>query len=192
MKIDKTERKLEHFANAILHEANIQKSKAKNEALANHNRHIEETLASTARRINVMMRAGQDEIVRGANRQISKSKVQSITKYVEARKQQIDRLFVDVQAKLASLTQEPEYEAYMIQRVKQVQELNQDFAIIILSPHDMRLENAIKAATGLMPEAGSHDYIGGFILLDAARTVRADYTFKTRLAQAKKRFCYDS
>lgn len=192
MKIDKTERKFEYFANAILNEANIQKSKEKNEALAKHSRHIEETLESTARRINVMMRAGQDEIIRSANRQISKAKVHAITHYVEARKQQIDRLFVDIQAKLASLTQEPEYETYMIQRIKQVQELNKNFAIIKLSPHDMRLENAIKMATGLMPKAGSHDYIGGFILLDAACKIRADYTFKTRLTQAKKRFCYDS
>jgi len=192
MKISKTERKLEYFANAILNEANIQKSREKNEALAKHNRHIEDMLESTARRINVMMRAGQDEIIRSANRQISKAKVHAITQCVEARKQQIDRLFVDIQAKLASFSQEPEYETYMIQRIKQVKELNKNFAIIKLSPHDMRLENAIKTATGLAPEAGSHDYIGGFILLDAARKIRADYTFKTRLVQAKKRFCYDS
>jgi len=192
MKITKTERKLEYFANTILHEANLQKSREKNEAFTKHNRHIQETLESTARRINVMMQAKQDEITRSANRQISKAKVYAITQYVEARKQQIDRLFVDIQAKLASFTQEPEYENYMIQRIKQVQELNQNFAVIKLSPHDMRLENAIKTTTGLVPEAGSHDYIGGFILLDSARKVRADYTFKTRLIQAKKRFHYDS
>ena len=189
MIIDKTERKLEYFTTAILHEANMQKMHAKNESIAKHNKHIEEALESATRRVNVLQRAGRDEIARAANRQISKAKVQAMTKHVEIRKQQIDRLFVAIQAKLAQFTQEPEYENYLINRINQVRGT---FSIVQLSPHDMRLENAIKTATGLLPEAGSPDYIGGFILLDAARKIRADYTFSTRLAQAKKRFCYDS
>jgi len=189
--LNKTERKLEYFTTAILHEAKIQKLHAKNETIAKHSKHIEETLEGAARRINVMLRAERDEIARSANRQISKAKVHAMAKCVEVRKQQIDRLFVTIEAKLASFTQEPEYESYMINRINEVCKLGKLFSIVKLSPHDMRLETAVKAATGLLPEAGRHDYIGGFILLDTASKIRADYTFSTCLARAKKKFCYD-
>lgn len=193
MKIDKTERKLHYFANAIMHEANLQKRSMLNEAISHHNWQITEALESTARRVNVMLRASQDEITRDANRQISKAKVQAMAGYVDTRKQQIDRLFVAIQGKLASFTQEPEYETYLINRIKKIREISGgQFSVVKLSPHDMRLENTIKTATGLAPEAGNHDYIGGFILLDHARKLRADFSFKTRLMQAKKGFCYDS
>ena len=191
MKNEKTERKLQYFANVVAHEVEAKKRHVKSAAAVKHNKYIEETLEAAARRVNVMMRAKQDEIKRDANRQIAKAKVHAMAGFVQTRKEQIDRLFVGVQGKLARFTQEAEYENYLINRIKQVQKSGL-FSIIKLSPHDMRLESAIKTATGLAPEVGSHDYIGGFILLDANRRIQADYTFRTRLMQAKKEFCYDS
>ena len=190
---EKADRKLQYFANALKIEVEAKKRHIKNEAMINQQRYMSENIESASRRIKVMLQAKQDEIKRNANRQISKAKVNDMAKYVQLRKDQIDKLFVSVQAKLARFTQNEEYTAYLIQRIQQIQNSGSFpvFSIIKLSPFDMRLEDTIKTKTRLAPEAGSHDYIGGFILLDTNRGVRADYTFKTLLAQTKKEFRYD-
>jgi len=191
MLTEKTERKLEYFANTMHHIVEAKKQKAKHEATAGLTKTASEALESATRRNKVMLQAKQDEIKRGANRQVAQAKVRAIAQHVQTRKHQIDRLFVEVQAQLAQFTQEAEYENYQIARIKQAQGIS-DFSIVQLSPYDMRFEASIKTATGLMPEAGGHDFIGGFILFNETRSIQVDYTFKTLLSIAKKGFSYDT
>ena len=191
MLTEKNERKLEYFANTMHHIIETKKQKAKQEAAAGLTKTASEALESITRRNKVLLKANQDEIKRNANRQTAQAKVQAIARYVKIRKNQIDHLFVEVQAQLAQFTQAAEYESYLIQRIKQVQTLS-DFSIIQLSPHDMRLEKAIQSAAELVPEEGNHDFIGGFILLNEARSMQVDCTFKTLLSLAKKEFSYDT
>jgi len=191
MLTEKTERKLEYFANTMQHIVEAKKQKAKNETTTGLTKTASEALDSITRRNKVMFQAKQDEIKRSANRQAAQAKVRAIAEYVQTRKHQIDRLFVDVQAQLAQFTQEAEYENYLIARIKKTQDIS-DFSIVLLSPHDIRLEAAIRTATGLIPETGNHDFIGGFILLNEARSIQVDYTFKTLLSIAKKEFSYDT
>jgi len=191
MNAEKTERKLEYFANTMHHIVEAKKQKAKQETTAGLSKTASEALESIARRNKVILKAKQDEIKRSANRQIAQAKVRALARYVQMRQHQIERLCVDVQAQLAQFTQETEYESYLIGRITQVQDIG-DFSIVQLSPHDMRLEAAITAATGLLPEAGCHDFVGGFILVNQTRSIQMDYTFKTLLSIAKKEFSYDA
>ena len=186
-----SDRKLEYFENTILQSVEREKAKAKNQAARHFNRIASEALETAARRNKVMLLAKQDEIRRNANSQITRAKVQAMAKYVEVRKQQIDRLFEEIEGCLAKFTQEPEYENYLTQRIIQAQNLG-DFAVVKVSPHDARFNKTITTATKLAPETGSQDYIGGFILLNAGRTIQMDCTFKTYLAMAKKEFVYDT
>ena len=187
---EKIERKLEYFANTMKHEVEARKSQAKSETTAALTKSTATALESAARRNKIMLRVKHGELQRNANRQISQAKVQEMAKFVNARKQLIDRLFVEIAAQLAGFTQEAEYESYLLEHIKESM-AGRDFSIIKLSPHDMRLGENIKSATGLTPESGEPDLIGGFILLNELRTIQADYSFKARLAAAKKAFAYD-
>ena len=187
---EKIERKLQYFANTMQHEVETKKLQSKLEASSTQTKSVAAILESTTRHNKVMLQAKRNELQRSANRQIAKAKVHSMTKYVETRKQQIDKLFVDVAAQLAQFTQSDKYEDYLLEQIKKVM-LAYKFAIIQLSPLDMRLEDAVKIATGLTLEIGEHDFIGGFVLLNESRSVRADHTFKTRLLALKKDFAYD-
>jgi len=187
---EKTERKLEYFANTMQHTIEAKKRTTKIEAEAKLNKTATETLEVISRRNKVILQAKQNDLQRIASRQIAQAKVKAMSRCIQTRQRQIDYLFIEIQAQLAQFTQSAEYESYLIKHITQAQQ-NSNFFIVKLSPHDMRFEATIKNATGLVPEAGHHDFIGGFIALNEARTIQADYTFKTRLLTAKKEFAYD-
>ena len=189
-KSEKIERKLEYFANTMMQEVEAKKSLAKLESTTTLTKSTAAAFEAATRHNRVMLQAKQGELQRNANRQIAQAKVQEMTQYVKTRKQQIDRLFIEIAAQLAAFTQKAEYEDYLLERIKEAQS-GHDFSIIKLSPHDMRLDTKIKSATGLTPEAGDQDFIGGFILLNELRTIQADYSFKARLSAAKKAFAHD-
>jgi len=186
---DINERKLQYFAETIQHEVTTRKQQALQQAAALHKKNALTAISAAKRRNKIEIVAMQNEMQRDANKQVAQAKVQAISAYVQTRDQLADRLCIDVTARLAAFTQDEKYENYMITRIKHMMALLKPpvaFAIIKLSPHDMRFESNIKDATGLTAEVGSQDYIGGFILLDEARSVQADYTFKTLLDLAKK------
>lgn len=187
---EKTERKLEYFANTIQQTIEIKKRDAKNKTEVSINKTATETLEAIARRNKIMLQVKQNELKKIAGRQVAQAKVQAMSRYVQIRKQQIDRLFIEIQAQLAQFTQSAEYETYLLECIKKAQQ-NGEFLIVKLTPHDMRFEETIKAATGLIPEAENQDLIGGFVILNEARTVQVNYSFKMRLSMAKEAFIYD-
>ncbi|MCL2285019.1 MAG: hypothetical protein FWC32_01485, partial [Firmicutes bacterium] len=155
-----SDRKLEYFENTIMQDVERERAKARNQASRHLNRVASEAIETATRRNKVIIQTKHEEIRRNANSQITRAKVKAIAKYVEIRKQQIDRLFEEIENSLAKFTQEPGYENYLVHRIKQVQHFG-DFAIVKLLPHDTRFKEAIAAATKLAPETGSQDYIGG-------------------------------
>jgi len=187
---EKLERKLTYFANAMQQQLDEKKHQATLAANSENQKSTAATLESTTRRNKIMLTAKRGELQRDANRKIAHAKVKAMAEYVASRKNLIDRLFVEIAAGLASFTQEDGYKSYLIERIEKAKTAY-TFSIVKLSPHDMRLEDAIKTATGLTPETGKDDYIGGFVLLNESRSVMVDHTFKTRLQAAKKEFVYD-
>lgn len=184
------ERKFQYFSEAI--DQVVQGNRIRLRALAEMERdkNISLSLDTALRRNKVLIQAKQGELQRQANKDIAHAKVRAMSQLVEARKQQINRLFVAVAANLAHFTQDPGYADYLIQHIHKVSTVY-DFAYIQLSPFDMRLENKIQAATNLIPEQGHSNFIGGFILISQNRNIRLDQTFKTRLDVARKDFAYD-
>ena len=190
MQAEKLERKLTYFADTIQQELGTKKRQATLAATTESQKSTTTTLETATRHNKIMLTAKQGELQRNANRQIAHAKVRAMAEFVELRLRQIDRLFVEIAAGLASFTQEAGYEDYLIERIEKAKAAY-DFSIVKLSPHDMRLEETIKTVTGLTPEMGNQEYIGGFVLLNERRSVMADHTFRTKLLAAKKEFAYD-
>ena len=187
---DKNESKLTYFANTIHDMVETKKREARQQTNMRLSKMAAEALAHASRHHQMSLAATRDEEKRRANRHIAKAKVRAMSAYAQTRHQEIDRLFTDIEAKLAAFTLEASYEAHLIEHIQYSQTVSQ-FSIVRLSPQDMHLKGAIQNATGLTPEAGEADYIGGFMLLNAARSIQMDCTFKTRLNAAKKGFDYD-
>jgi len=187
---EKIERKLQYFEDALRHDIETKKKQAISQLTAELQKSSEETISQEAVCNNLKIQTAKEELTRNTNRQVSQAKVQAISQYVQTRKQQIDKLFVEVEAALASFTQVAEYEEYLLACIQKARQ-SSDFFIIKLSPYDMRFSDTIKTATGLIPEEGSHDYIGGFALLNENRGILSDHTFKAKIAFAKRDFAYD-
>jgi len=187
---EKNERKLEYFSDIIMREVEKKKNDANFKLAAELRQHNSATLEITARDNKQALQAKQDQIQQQANRQITTAKVRAMAQYVQTRNQQTDLLFIAVMAQLAQFTQQTEYETYLIACINKMKNIS-NFTIVKLSPLDMRLEETIKTATGLTPETGDDNFIGGFILLNENRTIQIDYTFKTRLAIIKKDFDFN-
>ena len=189
MLTENTERKLQYFSKTITQELEVKRQQHSQEATETYAKAAATALESAKRRNKVMLQAQHNELQRQANRKRVQAKVKEIARYVEERQRHIDTLFVDVTALLAGFTQEPGYERYLIERVYEMQALHNNlFTIIKLSPHDMRLEKAIAAATGLIPENSGQDFVGGFILVSSCRRLQKDCTFRTGLANHRASF----
>jgi len=185
-----TERKLNYFSDIIKQEIEGKKGIARAMADAVHSKSAAAAIEAVERRNKVMLRAKQSEFARKQNRIIAQAKVRNMADLVKIRMHLTDHLFVDISANLAGFTQTTEYEAYLIDSINKARmQSGHNFSIIVLTPHDMRISEQIKTATGLLPECGEQDLIGGFILLNELRSVMLDCSFKARLATTKQGFC---
>lgn len=188
MSHEKLERKLAYFANAM--EEELKKNRAIKHSDTEYKKINAETLETATRHSKIMINAKRNELYHESNRKIAHAKVKAIAEFVTLRKKQIDYMFVEIAAALSDFTQKAEYENYLIESINTAKKAF-NFSIIQLTPHDMRFENSIKTATGLIPETGNQCFIGGFILFNEKRSAMSDHTFETKLEIAKKEFAYD-
>ena len=186
----KTNRKLEHFSAALQQRLEIEKLRAKTETTRNLRTTEKLALENATYQAKMSFETAKQTLTQNANKQISRAKIERITRYVTIKKQQTDQLLTLARAKLASFTLSAGYEKHLLSLIQAA--YNPHFHIIKLSPQDMRFEKNISSTMPLTVQAGDRDIIGGFILLDEHNTIMADHSFETRLANVLKNFNYCS
>jgi len=189
MNTDKIERKLDYFSAAMKQKIEIEKLKSRTEITRNLRTAERIATETAARNARVFIETKKRELTSAANRQVSRAKVELITRYVTLKKQQTDMLATLVRAHLASFTLSANYEKYLLSQIKAA--YSPHFHMVKLSPQDMRFEKAIIANHALLVEEGKPEIIGGFVLLDESSTIMSDHSFETRLLDALKNFRYD-
>ncbi len=96
-------------------------------------------------------------------------------------------LFKDVLNDLRRFTASPEYEAFLIDKIKAGTQTGV-YEAVLLTAADMRYAAAVKEACGLPAEQSPDDFIGGFRLMGAGRRSVADHTFSGKLNEQKSAF----
>jgi|GEM_PF-1010854 len=182
MTAEKWGKKIDYFTDTIAREVSARKRKQMHQLANNLSKDVSAKISAAETKIKIRLDIAQRQITRDINKHLSQVAFEEKSKYINMKNRYISQLFEDVRRDLNSFTQTLAYADSMIQHIESVKQKHA-FTIVQVMPTDMHLSEKIEAATRLKVEACETDCIGGFIMLTENRKIRADYTFKTRLAE---------
>jgi len=135
------------------------------------------------------LETNNQQVQKHNNQRISQAKSQSRRAMATLREQLTARLFEDVKTDVIAFTHTPGYENLLIESIQATcAKSKHSFTYVQLPTGTWHLSNKIQEATGLTPEQGEENGIGGYMLLTANRNIAVDNTFKSRLASAAEEF----
>lgn len=191
MQLSQEQLKLEYFTRAVQQDVATRKQQTLQEAYMQHKKNATATLEAAAWRSKVDIETAKSDLQRAMQKEIALAKSQLINAHVKAKLQLIKDLQADAAQQLLEFTQEPHYGVYIVSQIQKILTLLKPpapFALVKLTPQDMQHASFIEDAIGLQAIASETEFIGGFILLDAARSIQVDYSFKTLLEAATRDF----
>jgi len=182
MTAEKWGKKIDYFTDTIAREVNARKRKTMHQLASKLSGDVSAKLSAAETKLKYKQSTEKRQISQNINKYLAQVAFEEKSKYMNMKNRHISQLFEDVRRDLKSFTQTIEYAESVILHIEQIKQKH-EFTIVQISPADMHLSEKIRTATGLAVEECEADIIGGFIMLTANRKIRADYTFKTRLAE---------
>ena len=184
-----TEKKLEYFTEAIAREVESKKRHARRQMTEELNAKVSEGLAQAQAQAAEQVAAEIQALEKANNKRITEAATDARRALAEQRENQLVQLWDQLKTDVMAFTRSPGYESYLIAGAQAAQAGSKHpYQYIQLAPDDMHLSESIQKATGLTPEQGDASQIGGFRLLTANRSKAADFTFQSRLAEARQEF----
>jgi len=184
-----TEKKLEHFTEAIAKEVEAKKRKARWQMAADMNEAVSRGVAGAETEAELYISNEKQAVQKAGNKRISEAKTQYRRALTALHAELTAKLLEGVKADIVSFIQSHEYESYLIGSIQTaLAQSRHSLLYVQLTQADLRLGSIIRDVTGLIPEQGEEDSIGGFRLLSANRGVAVDCTFKSRLAKEAEVF----
>ncbi|HKL79612.1 MAG TPA: V-type ATP synthase subunit E [Mobilitalea sp.] len=130
-----------------------------------------------------------DNIKREKNRKLSHDTLDIKRRVLERTSELTDKIFLDVEKKLTEFMQTPAYQEYLISKIKEANEFaRNDVVTIYINPSDSGLLQELEKATGITLTVSNRDFFGGIRAVIPARSILIDYSFITKLAEAKSTF----
>lgn len=120
------------------------------------------------------------------NEMISQANENKKTNALKSRESFLNDLIKNLEIKTKQFVQSNDYKPYLIKKISKVLDgLEEDKIILLLNEEDIGLiqesipilEEQFKKSISI--EASKKDVIGGFMILDGAKTYNLDYSFKT-------------
>ena len=120
------------------------------------------------------------------NEMISQANENKKTNALKSRESFLNDLIKNLEIKTKQFVQSNDYKPYLIKKISKVLDgLEEDKIILLLNEEDIGLiqesipilEEKFKKSISI--EASKKDVIGGFMILDGAKTYNLDYSFKT-------------
>ncbi|MCL2363070.1 MAG: hypothetical protein FWC71_00220 [Defluviitaleaceae bacterium] len=176
---------LDYFAQAMLGEAAAMKRRM---ARANEKKRQAAIMAaineSRARVAEEVQKSTQQLLIE-RNKKLAALVTQSREKYWQHKQKLLHDLFDVAENRINNFVASDAYPRYMQERIHAAMRVN-EFTTVQLMQRD--IEAAFELPKNLTAEASTDDFIGGFILINEARTQRIDYTLLTQLKEAEDHF----
>ena len=184
-----TEKKLEYFTEAITKEVENKKHHIRRQMAAEMSAAVSQAIAKASAEAEAQVASCSQAIQKAINKRITEAQTQARRDLVALRESLITRLFDGIKADIISFTNSDAYESFLINNIQAaLAQSKHPYTYVQLTPSDMRLSHAIQDATGLTPEPGEEQDLGGFKLLSANRGKVTEYTFRSRLVSAMEAF----
>jgi len=179
--MDNLSRKLQFFTQAMHQEIDAKREESLHKLAADLDEQISTTLAEVEKKISDRINSAKRSIEKSYHRQIFEATQSAKAAFIMARRLEMDKIYDAVTVKLEAFTQTPEYEAYIL---KAIADRQHGYKFVQLPSQHMHLAAAI-SIDDLIAEVCNTEHMGGFILINASRTVYLNHTFTRRLENIK-------
>ena len=181
--------KLEHFYSSVIESATKQNIEIVEEYKKSLQKNLEERREAALRKVEANYRMASEEIVRERNRKLSAQSMDIRRRVLEKTEEIENRIFTDVSARLQEFMNTPEYDELLAARIRQASDFAQEDALTVyLNTSDASKKTELEARTGISLTVSDRDFIGGIRAVITARSILIDYSFLTKLEEAKSSF----
>lgn len=181
--------KLEHFSTSVIDSATQEHIEIVEEYKKLLQKNYNERKEAALKKAEANYRIASDSIIRERNRKLSAEAMEIRRKVLEKTAEISDQIFHDVRNKLNEFMLTPEYEELLYAQIKKALEFaKRDHINIYINPTDSARIPALEARTGVTLTVSNRDFIGGIRAVIPSRSILIDYSFLTKLDEAKSNF----
>jgi vacuolar-type H+-ATPase subunit E/Vma4 len=179
------EQKLDYFTEIIMGQAAAAKRRVSREKSERSEATVKAVLEEAEARINERVRNAAHEAKKTRYKAIAAATACERESFYQKRQLCIKELFAEVEERLRAFVTSDEYKGFLNEAIHKATQLG-GFSIVQLTRRDTDLGLALSPLLTIEP--CDRDFLGGFILYDQPRTLRADYSFLSRLQKAMLHF----
>lgn len=181
--------KLDNFYNSAIEDATAQSVKILDSYEVSLKQMAEEKKNSLKKQAEQRIHTESDNLLREKNKKLSNESMNIKRAISEKTKEKVDILFDDVEKRLSSYMKTPEYQNFLINKIKEaVAFANNDEITIYINPTDAHLKSALEAATQVELTISSIDFLGGIRCVITEKHILIDNSFISKLKEEKSNF----
>lgn len=186
-----TEEKLNRFSEAALLDAQKQSSELIEKTTRAIEEDFKEYCASIDEQMQQRLKAESENSRQQLNRQLAEKQLE--IKRKESRKQEElkDKIIVEVRNRLAIFMDTPEYEHFLIRKIKEALKFaGNDEIIIYIDPDDATYQPSLQINTGATVVVSKYPFGGGMRALIRSKNILIDNSFESRLEEISDSFSF--
>lgn len=179
--------KLEVFYNSSIEKATTQSIEIINEYKESLKKIYDEHIEESKRKAEVTLRVESDNLVREKNKRLSAQTLDIRREFTERTSILKESLFEDVIKKLNEFMSTPEYLTFLKKRIQTALDFAKGEEITIyINPSDADKKPALEQELHTTLTISNINFMGGIRAVISARNILMDYSFSTKLAEAKE------
>lgn len=181
--------KLDHFYSSVIESATRQNIEIVEEYKKTLQKNFDERKETALRKAEANHRMASENIIRERNRKLSAESMEIRRKVLEKTEEISGRIFTDVSAKLQEFMKTSDYDALLATQIKRASDFaHGDTITVYINPSDSSKKADLEEKTGISLTVSDRDFIGGIRAVIPSRSILIDYSFLTKLEEAKSSF----
>lgn len=181
--------KLDNFYHSAIEDATAQSVKILDSYELTLKQMAEEKKNTLKKQAEQKIRTESDNLLREKNKKLSNESLNIKRAISEKTKEKVDILFDDVEKRLSSYMKTPEYQDFLVNKIKDALAFaNNDEITIYINPTDAHLKSALEAATQAELTISNIDFLGGIRCVITEKHILIDNSFISKLKEEKSNF----
>ncbi len=186
-----TEEKLNRFSEAALLDA----QKQSNDLIEKTTRAIEEDFAEYCATVDEQMaqrlKAESENTRQQLNRQLAEKQLEIKRQRSKKQEELKEKIIVEVRNKLAIFMDTPEYEHFLIRKIKEALRFaDKDEITVYIDPNDATYLSSLQVNTGATITVSKYSFGGGIQAIIHSKNILIDNSFESRLEEAASSFTF--
>lgn len=187
-----TEEKLQHFYEVSVENAKEEAESAVTEYEQVLEASLEEHRQARRRQAEMELKAEADNAKRQVNKALSAEQLRIKRRLSKKQDQLKEKLFGQVAGKLDAFRRSPEYEAYLVKKIREAMAFaGDDELVLTVGRGDAALAEGLKEKSGRTVEVAPEDFGGGLRAVVPTKNILIDSSFSSLLEGEKEAFTFD-